>query len=185
MRNVIAFAAVLILGCGGSHGAAPDASPGGDGPAATPLCGNSAFDPGEQCDDGNTVSGDGCSSTCALEPNFVCPTAGAPCVATQLCGDGKIRGTEQCDDGNTGSGDGCSSTCQLEAGWICPTAGRPCIAKQCGDGVIAGREQCDMGASNGQNLGCTATCTVQAGWACTGNTCHQTHCGDSVVEGSE
>lgn len=31
------------------------------------LCGNGIIDPGEQCDDGNTKSGDGCSSTCQSE----------------------------------------------------------------------------------------------------------------------
>lgn len=32
-----------------------------------PVCGNSIIETGEQCDDGNTVSGDGCSSTCQTE----------------------------------------------------------------------------------------------------------------------
>jgi uncharacterized protein (TIGR03382 family) len=31
------------------------------------TCGNGVIDPGEQCDDGNTVSGDGCSATCQDE----------------------------------------------------------------------------------------------------------------------
>ena len=32
-----------------------------------PACGNGVIETGEQCDDGNTVSGDGCSSACATE----------------------------------------------------------------------------------------------------------------------
>lgn len=32
-----------------------------------PLCGNSVIEQGEQCDDGNTTSGDGCSATCQIE----------------------------------------------------------------------------------------------------------------------
>jgi len=32
-----------------------------------PVCGNGVLESGEQCDDGNTVSGDGCSSTCQTE----------------------------------------------------------------------------------------------------------------------
>ena len=32
-----------------------------------PVCGNSVIETGEQCDDGGTVSGDGCSSTCQIE----------------------------------------------------------------------------------------------------------------------
>jgi len=34
-------------------------------PAAA-LCGNGVVDPGEECDDGNTVGGDGCSAACLL-----------------------------------------------------------------------------------------------------------------------
>ncbi|MFP4524195.1 MAG: DUF4215 domain-containing protein [Candidatus Woesearchaeota archaeon] len=33
-----------------------------------PLCGNGFLDPGEECDDGNVVDGDGCSSSCEKEP---------------------------------------------------------------------------------------------------------------------
>jgi len=55
---------------------------------------------GEECDDGNTTSGDGCSDVCILE----------------FCGDGtkQVGLGEQCDDGNTTPGDGCSDTCQNE-----------------------------------------------------------------------
>jgi cysteine-rich repeat protein len=31
------------------------------------ICGDGILDPGEQCDDGNTINGDGCSSTCQIE----------------------------------------------------------------------------------------------------------------------
>lgn len=31
------------------------------------LCGNTVVDPGEQCDDGNLIDGDGCSSACQIE----------------------------------------------------------------------------------------------------------------------
>jgi cysteine-rich repeat protein len=40
----------------------------------TPICGDGITEAGEQCDDSNTVSGDGCSSTCQTE---VCPTCPA------------------------------------------------------------------------------------------------------------
>jgi len=33
----------------------------------TPVCGDGLVEPGEECDDGNTVNGDGCSSTCKRE----------------------------------------------------------------------------------------------------------------------
>ncbi len=34
-----------------------------------PSCGNALLDPGEQCDDGNNLPGDGCDSNCQLEPS--------------------------------------------------------------------------------------------------------------------
>ena len=37
----------------------------------------------EQCDDGNTVSGDGCSSTCTVEPNFIC--VGGSLTTPDIC----------------------------------------------------------------------------------------------------
>ncbi|MCP3978402.1 MAG: hypothetical protein GY716_03585 [bacterium] len=40
------------------------------------LCGNGTQNPGEQCDDGNTTAGDGCSPTCTVEPGFAIPTVG-------------------------------------------------------------------------------------------------------------
>jgi len=35
--------------------------------AAAPVCGNHQVEAGEQCDDGNTTAGDGCSATCEQE----------------------------------------------------------------------------------------------------------------------
>ena len=77
-------------------------------PPPTCCCGDGVINGGEQCDDGNTVDGDGCSSTCQIE------TPPPPPPPTCCCGDGTINGGEQCDDGNTKDGDGCSSTCQIE-----------------------------------------------------------------------
>jgi len=40
--------------------------------ACSTSCGNGNIETGEQCDDGNAVSGDGCSATCQTEPGFTC-----------------------------------------------------------------------------------------------------------------
>lgn len=95
----------------------------------TPRCGDGELDMGEGCDDGNTMSGDGCSATCEVE----------------FCGDGVVQGTEQCDDGNSTPGDGCSPTCTIEK--------TPC----CGDGIVDMGEECDDGNTSGGD-GCSATC---------------------------
>ncbi len=60
------------------------------------ICGDGILDPGEQCDDGNVVDGDGCDSNCT-------PTG---------CGNGIRTAGEDCDDGNRTDGDGCPSTCR-------------------------------------------------------------------------
>ena len=114
----------------------------------------------EQCDDGNTDDGDGCSSTCKLEycgngvldAGELCDDGNradddgcaADCLSDESCGNHKVDGAvgETCDDGNTDAGDGCSATCGLE---------------YCGNGVLDVGEACDDGnAVDGD--GCSADC---------------------------
>jgi cysteine-rich repeat protein len=40
--------------------------------AVTTFCGNGMVEVGEACDDGNTVSGDGCSYMCSVEDAYIC-----------------------------------------------------------------------------------------------------------------
>ncbi len=61
------------------------------------FCGNGAIDPGEECDDNNTTSGDGCDANCTLT----------------ACGNGIVTAGEECDDANVVSGDGCDGNCTL------------------------------------------------------------------------
>jgi len=65
-----------------------------------PSCGDGSVDPGEQCDDGNTISGDGCSSGCL----------------TETCGDGLLNNYET--DADCG-GPVCAARCGL--GQTCST----------------------------------------------------------------
>jgi cysteine-rich repeat protein len=61
------------------------------------ICGNGVVDPGEECDDGNLIPGDGCSPVCKLE----------------VCGNSILDPGEECDDGNTNNGDGCDEFCKI------------------------------------------------------------------------
>ncbi|MGE0396966.1 MAG: DUF4215 domain-containing protein [Kofleriaceae bacterium] len=105
------------------------------------TCGDGQKTGAEQCDDGNTMNGDGCSSTCRNESSG------------PVCGDGVMSGNEECDDSNTMDGDGCSATCMDEE--------KP---ETCGNGALDANEDCDD-ANTIANDGCTA-CNVDNGWTC-------------------
>lgn len=73
----------------------PKTNAGTLGTNPTSTCGVGGITGLESCDDGNTNSNDGCSSTCVVES----------------CGDGIVQTAEQCDDTNTTDGDACSNMC--------------------------------------------------------------------------
>jgi len=138
---------------------------------AVAYCGDGHLDPGEQCDDGNTTGGDGCSAICNLEecgnaivdPGEDCDDGnldvGDGCndsCEIEACGNGVVDSGEQCDDGNTVIGDGCSDICNRE---------------ECGNGIADPGEQCDDGNTAGGD-GCSATCRIE-------------ECGNGVVDPGE
>ena len=153
------------------------------------TCGNGALDAGETCDDGNFVSGDGCSALCQIEHTFTCGNPGVLC--TPDCGDGTKTLREACDDGNNVDGDGCSANCTVEAGFNCNFAnvldfGTTCVATVCGDGQVdVPQEGCDDGR-NDDGDGCDANCQPERGYVCVGEpSACATHCGDGVIAGNE
>jgi cysteine-rich repeat protein len=89
-------------------------------PYRIPGCGDGGIDPGETCDDGDTISGDGCDASCQREPGFTC--SGDPSVCVTTCGDTQVGApAETCDDGNATAGDGCSAACRVEVRITTPT----------------------------------------------------------------
>lgn len=179
----------IFIPAGGSGGMGVGGAGGGGGCGGMPcgpLCGNGLIEPGEVCDDANTVPGDGCSGNCdAIENNYACPTPGMPCVTTVVCGDGKVTGTETCDDSNAMAGDGCDAVCQVEMGWTCTNIGAACEAAACGDNIIVGKEECEDG-NTASGDGCDTNCQLEVGWVCPpGMPCKPTVCGDAIVEGKE
>ncbi|APR80127.1 Multiple EGF-like-domain protein 3 precursor [Minicystis rosea] len=146
------------------------------------TCGDGTLGGAEACDDGNTVSGDGCSATCTIESGYTC--SGSPSACATVCGDGIKAGAEACDDGNASSGDGCSAACAPENGYAC--SGSPSIcATVCGDGIKAGAEACDDGNASGGD-GCSASCAVESGYACSGSpSACAAICGDGIKLAAE
>jgi len=55
--------------------------------AGAGFCGDGKLDSSEQCDDGNSVDGDGCSMDCVVERGYKCDKA-IPNKCTRPCGDG-------------------------------------------------------------------------------------------------
>jgi len=107
-------------------------------PPEPASCGNGVLDAGEECDDGNTLDGDGCQSGCVLP----------------VCGDGVRDAGEQCDDGGANS-DVAPDACRTD-----------CTPARCGDGVIDAAEQCDLGNTASPTC-CTGSCRLAvAGATC-------------------
>jgi cysteine-rich repeat protein len=159
--------------------AGPDLPGGGN-------CGDGVRERNETCDDGNTVSGDGCSRACQIEANYECPEDGKPCINRAVCGNGILTSDEICDDGNKDSGDGCAADCQsVEDGWVCPVPGKKCIP-ECGDSKKIGDEACDDGNANDGD-GCSSTCQVEPGYDCPtlGQPCIKSVCGNGKQEVGE
>jgi len=143
----------------------------------TSTCGDGTTEPGEQCDDGNTIDGDGCSALCQLEicgnstidASEVCDDGNtvdgdgcsADCLSDETCGNGLVDAPvgEQCDDGNVIAGDGCSADCLSD--------------ETCGNGIVdvAVGEECDDG-NTVDGDGCQASCALPG-------------CGDGVLDGGE
>lgn len=128
-----------------------------------PVCGDNYVDTeAEECDDGGTVSGDGCSSTCLLEGQaaceYVCYTGGERSEATELSV--SCDGTDDTSSCVAANPDGSDATC-LSTEATC-----------CGDGTVNGDEQCDDGDSESGD-GCSSLCLNEGS---------QTTCGDGTVD---
>ncbi len=132
--------------------------------AVIELCGNGALDAGEDCDDGNAIPDDGCTTGCTVESGWACSAPGLAC--TFVCGNSLVDASESCDDGNALPGDGCSAGCQTEPGWQCQTPGAAC-AFVCGDGTVGPGEECDDGDTEPGD-GCSGVCTQEACHVCAG-----------------
>ena len=114
------------------------------------ACGDGTLQAGEQCDDGNTTSGDCCSATCAIEASgTICRAAAGTCDVAETCNGtsgtcpadaivaagttcriaaGACDAVESCD----GSAKTCPSDSKLAAGTQCRTAAGVCdLAESC------------------------------------------------------
>jgi len=130
--------ALLLIGAcsdwGGLYGSYCDGEWIGedDDCASASICGDRNVSSQEECDDGNTDNGDGCSSLCEVESAAGGGAGlGGRTGEPLACGNGTLDDGEICDDGNLESDDACLGGCS----WA-----------SCGDGVVRkGVEECDDG----------------------------------------
>ena len=145
-------------------------------------CGNGIVDPGEVCDDGNILDGDGCSHDC---------------LSKEACGNGVVDPGEVCDDGNTAngkcdSGAACNSDADCGGGKCKPDGcSANCKSREvCGNGITDVGEICDDGGTaNGtcaDGTPCNQTSDCATG-ACSPDGCSKDclsneTCGNGIVD---
>ncbi len=149
--------------------------------APVPVPGDGIIECGEKCDDGNTVSGDGCSATMQVEPCYTC--TGQPSVCTPIvcaasdqchvagtcdpasgqCSNPPASNTTSCDDGNKctqndtcdGNGKCAGSPMVCTASDQCHVAGTCNPASgQCSNPPASNTTSCDDGNKCTQNDTC-------------------------------
>src|SRR5438046_2268344 len=121
-----------------------------DAAIAGACCGNGVIDPGEDCDDGNQVNGDCCSSNCKFEPaTTLCRPAAGPCDVADFC---------------TGTSAACPSDAKKKS--VCRAAAGPCdVAEHC-DGT---HDTCPADAFKSADTECRAAAGVcDTAESCTG-----------------
>ncbi len=132
-----------------------------DGACTRNVCGDGVAAESEGCDDGNQVTGDGCTPSCELRP--------------ATCGDATLDDGEECDDGNWFNDDPCSNDC---------------TSNKCGNAREDGFEECDDGNLTDDDA-CSVKCLenrcrngrLDPGEECDdGNQVHDDGCSNGCLE---
>lgn len=132
------------------------------------ICGNGMLDPGEECDDANTVSGDGCSATCKVE---------------QGCSAGRTDCGGVCVDLSTDPDHCGACPARCAAGERC--ANGVCYASICPTGLTLCGTMCvDLSTDIDNCGGCGQSCGQ--GSTCVNGTCQGVFsCTDGMQNGGE
>jgi cysteine-rich repeat protein len=144
------------------------------------VCGDRVVDPGEECDDGNRVAGDGCGPTCRLEPPDLPTTTTTTPPPPDQCGTAAGL-PRDCDDGNPCTADGCDAV----AGCVHDPA--PFDGRSCDDGnACTEQDVCNGGACAGSPVTCDDGDPCTEADVCGGGICAgERVCGPDIPAGSE
>lgn len=147
-------------------------------------CGNGVINNGETCDDGNTLSGDGCSNTCQIENGWNCNSEPSACTCTlDSDGDGVCDNIDNCPN-NYNPGQEDSDFDHI---------GDACETSTCGNQIIEPGEECDGYNLNPLGNQCTSYGhvpsfhggTVYCKLDCTIDFQGCEYCGDGIINGPE
>lgn len=141
-----------------------------------PRCGNGTVEEPEECDDGNDIEQDGCSS-CVVEPGYMCDTAIRPsaCADQDECSDN----THNCHEVATCTNSQGTFSCSCRPGWS-------------GDGVdCVDDDECEMNAHNcDANASCSNTegsftCACNSEYTGDGFSCVEEMCAAGQTRGPD
>jgi len=140
------------------------------------ICGDGILQPNEECDDGNTATGDCCSPTCALvAAGTVCRASAGQCDVAESCtgtsgtcpADGFVVNGTSCDDNNA-----CTQSDSCQAGSCAGANPVICTAS----------DQCHVAGTCNPTTGVCSNPVAPEGTVCTdGDSCTQT---DTCINGS-
>lgn len=144
--------------------------------SAGSTCGNSDLADGEDCDDGNAASGDGCSSQCLHEGS-------SPSVAS-VCGNAVQEPGEACEKPavNAPFPAGCDPLSCLHSGSaLCDNDPNTPDVNCCGNANVESGEDCDDGNATGGD-GCSSQCLYEGSSA---SYAVPSFCSNGVLEAGE
>eukprot|EP01029_Cantina_marsupialis_P032081 TRINITY_DN94_c1_g1_i1.p1 TRINITY_DN94_c1_g1~~TRINITY_DN94_c1_g1_i1.p1 ORF type:complete len:1622 (+),score=551.24 TRINITY_DN94_c1_g1_i1:481-4866(+) len=117
------------------------------------ICGDGTLNLGEECDDGNLTSKDGCSSSCTVEENYTCNRIGS---SVDVC---KPDDCEDCDGYDVSVG--VWGQCSMECGPGIQTRDVQCIQRQ--TGIVVAPSDCDPPMEVFRPC-MLASCEVETSW---------------------
>src|SRR5690625_5007305 len=116
------------------------------------LCGNGVVEEAEECDDGNAVSGDGCSAECRIEDGPITPGVCDDAEDGEECGDGLVCLSGECIAPGCLTDDDCTNENVCVADGVCDLSTYECVddeirvGEECGEGMVCddeiGRASC-------------------------------------------